>query len=71
MKRQILHALKNEMRDRKISQKKMADDFGVTQQTVSNWLNSRSIMTVDTLKRICQYIGMDLNIKIGNTEIRL
>lgn len=44
-----------------LTQKEMADKFGVTYQAVSKWENGKNIPDISTLKQICDTYKIDIN----------
>ena len=61
----ITTTLKHIMLDKNIKQKKISEYTGLSKQTISNLLNNRNDnMTLDTLKMLCDSIGLKLIIAI-------
>lgn len=49
------------MSEKKITQKQLADDIGITRQTVANYFNGRSTIDVLTLGKIAELFNVDVN----------
>lgn len=61
----ITTTLKHIMLDKNIKQKNISEYTGLSKQTISNLLNNRNDnMTLDTLKMLCDSIGLKLIIAI-------
>ncbi len=61
--------LQEALRTKKITQKKLADYLGTTQQTVSRWLNGINEPDFSTLLKVCIFLHETPNDLLGYTEI--
>lgn len=48
-----------------LTQKQLADELGVTKQTVSNWENDNILPSIETLMRICQFFNVSTDYVLG------
>jgi transcriptional regulator with XRE-family HTH domain len=60
--------LRDEMRLREVTQEKLAEEIGVSQTTVSQWLSGRNGPKPKSLARIAKYFGVDYAIFAGMIE---
>lgn len=44
-----------------IKQKKIAENIGVKQPTLSQYLNGRALPALDTFAKLCKYLDLDSN----------
>ena len=51
--------IKQWRRLRDISQEQMANDFGVTRQTILNWETKPESLSIATVKRLAEYFGVE------------
>ena len=57
--------LKNEMRNCRISQEKLAKELGTTQATVSRWASGEYQPDFETLFQICEILDTTPNVLLG------
>lgn len=53
---------------RGIKQVEMARFLGVSQSSVSNWINGTNSVDIDTLAKLCDFLGVSLN-QIAGLEV--
>lgn len=62
---EIFHQrLKETMREKKVSQTKLAKIIGVSQQSVWEWLNE-SYPSLERFRQICEVLNVDANFLLG------
>ena len=54
-------AFKYALAKRNITQKQLAEKLGVDENTVSNWVNGRTNVTLTTANRLCDVLGITDN----------
>lgn len=60
--------IKQLLKQRGILQKQLALDLGVSQPTISDWINGKKEPTQENLKRLAEYFGVGQDeIQVGNT----
>lgn len=59
------HNLKSFREQKGVSQKKLADIFGVTQQAVAKWENGKAEPDTETLKKLAEYFKVSLDELLG------
>ena len=64
----IVEDLKEKMRDKKVSQNKLADELEVTNVTIHKWLSGKVRLKVADLERIANYLGYDLKLVEKNEQ---
>lgn len=57
IKANLAEAIKNS----KMTQKNLAQKIGVSQQTVSHYLNENKLPALDTLAKLCAVLDLDAN----------
>ena len=68
--RAVLENLKNLRNEKRVSQKKMAEIMGVSQQTISNYENREIEPDIELLSRMADYFETSIDYLVGRTEIR-
>ena len=63
--------LKKLRKDNKVSQQKLADEIGVSQQSINKYENHNIEPDIDTLIKISNFFNTSVDYLIGNTEINL
>lgn len=63
--------LKTSLKAKKMSQQKLANHLGTTQQTVSRWLIGINEPDLTTLVEICKYLDETPNDLLGYEEIKI
>lgn len=61
--------LKKLRKDNKVSQQKLADEIGVSQQSINKYENHNIEPDIDTLIKISNFFNTSVDYLIGNTEI--
>ena len=56
----IIDDLKKKMREKKVTQVKLADEMEVTTITMHKWLSGKVRLKVDDLERIANYVGCEV-----------
>lgn len=56
------------LREKEISQGKMAKDLGVSQATISKYVSGKVNPRMDYVKRIAKYLGVSLEELLGDEE---
>ncbi|TQI66756.1 XRE family transcriptional regulator [Clostridium sp. KNHs216] len=64
-----MEQLKTLRKQKKISQKKLAEDLHVTQATVSRWETGDMLPTIDILNEIADYFGVSVDYLLGKSDI--
>lgn len=60
--------IKQLLKQKGILQKQLALDLGVSQPTISDWINGKKEPTQENLKRLAEYFGVEQDeIQVGNT----
>ena len=57
--------IKEERNKRKISQQKLADNIGVSQQTIGSWETGRTEPDQSSIIKLCNYFGISPNLLLG------
>lgn len=57
--------IKEERNKRKISQQKLADSIGVSQQTIGSWETGRTEPDQSSIMKLCTYFGISPNSLLG------
>lgn len=60
--------IKNLRKKKNLTQKKLAEELGVTYQAVSKWENGKNIPDIETLKRISKIYNVNVDEIIGNNS---
>jgi transcriptional regulator with XRE-family HTH domain len=60
-------ALKECRKAKGITQKQVADYFGITKMAVSYWESGINAMTAEQLKRYCKFLGVSVQYILGKT----
>lgn len=66
----MLHNLKMLREEKGISQQKLADEIGLSQQSINKYENHDVEPDFDTLKRLSDFFETSADFIIGNTDIR-
>lgn len=65
-----MSALKELMRLRDIKQKEIAAEIGVTQPTVSDWVNGKKIPEGKNLQKLAKLLDVDPAVILGHSETK-
>lgn len=52
-------------KSRKLTQKQLADELGMSKQTISNWENSNILPSIETLIRLCKFFNVSTDYILG------
>lgn len=66
----MLHNLKLLREEKGISQQKLADEIGLSQQSINKYENHDIEPDLETLKRLSDFFETSIDFIVGNTEIR-
>ena len=58
---QIQEKLAFEIKSSGISQKKIAERIGIKQQTISEYINGKSMPSMETFANLCEVLDLDAN----------
>lgn len=64
--RKFIKKLRREIAMQGLTQMEVAEMMGVTQSTVSSWLNRLKVMQADNLLKAAYMFGIDLNSIVGS-----
>lgn len=63
--------IKNLRKKNNLTQKKLAEELGVTYQAVSKWENGKNIPDIEILKLICDKYNVNIEDIIGTKKKRI
>lgn len=64
----IMNRLKELRKEKKLTQKELADIIGTTKLTISNWENGKHSMNSDKAQIIADFFGVSLGFLLGSTD---
>lgn len=64
-KEEIRNNIKKAILSSGIKQKTIADNVGIKQPTLSQYLNGRAMPSLDTFAKLCKYLDEDVNEILG------
>ena len=66
----MIQNLRKLRKEKGVSQQKLADDLGTSQQSIHQYENSAVEPDIDTLKKFARYFDTSVDYLIGKTHIR-
>lgn len=63
-----MNRLKELRKEKKLSQKELADYLGINEKTISRWENGESTIKSDKAQKLADFFGVNIGYLLGNDE---
>jgi len=68
MKILVAERIKELMKDGELNQVRLAEKVGIKQNTISSWLSGKKQPSIESLWRLADYFGVDIDYLVGRKD---